>query len=325
MKNALGYLGLALQADEGTGAAPVKFVPWQSLSAPENIKMGKYRNGSNRDFAIAAKMGQWSEVQFKTFLYPDLGGALLCWALGATDTVTGTGDPYTHTMPISDNPLGRISAEYAEGNGALIQRAIDGLIDRLGINCVGGQLVEVDCSIKLRQATRQASPATVAFEADRPLSFLDGALTFTGLTIDQGDVTELKMDIQNSLDTHFPVGAFAPRYLEAARVIELSGKVLSPDDVLAREIRWNSGSGTTAASPPKYLTSLLSVFALGGAMNHRIQTTLRNVAMEMGDANWDVNAGAYLISFRGSAIRGGSSMLDAVAVNGVSTAYSTGA
>src|SRR5690242_5635100 len=116
MLNALGYLGWAKQTDETTDTAPVFFVPWQTLTAPETIKMLTHRNGFNPDLSIARKAGQYTDYNFKTLLSPDAGASLLAYSLGGTDTVT-PGSPNIHNYAIADAQPPFLSVESTMGNG----------------------------------------------------------------------------------------------------------------------------------------------------------------------------------------------------------------
>jgi hypothetical protein len=322
MLNALGYVGFGVQTVEGTPVAPTFFLPYDTLTAPEQIKMITRRNGYTRDLSLAARIGQFTNLTLKAPLFPKAGGALLAYAMGGTDTVTGAGDPYTHALTLASGQLPFVTFEVGMGNGTIIHRIPDCLINTFKFNLVGGQIVDLDITVMGRLAVRQTSAATVTFETDRMLSFLDAALTFTGLDVVQTDVSEASIEINNGVAAYTPTGAFAPRYLAQGREMQLSGKVLVPDDKLYREINWGSASGTTAVSPPTYLTSLVTVYDLSGSPDHRVTTTMRNVEMEMGTGNWDVNASAWIVSYMGKAIKTGSTvMLDASVLNGLSTAY----
>lgn len=324
LENALAYLGVAGQAVEGTPVAPVKFIPWQTLDSAEDMVIATRRNGFNRDMSIAAKMKQSSTIKFKTYLYPDSGAFLLCAALGATDTVSGAGDPYTHTMPMADTQPRLVTVETSIANGQVIQRIPDGRVDKYSLNMRGGEFIDLDCEIPAHNATRQASAASVAFETDRPLTFLDSVFTFTTLDMDTADVIECKLDIMNGVKGYQPAGSFAPRYIAEGREINLSGKLLWADDKAFREINWGSDTGTTAVSAPTYEASIVLVFDLGGTPDHQIQITVTNVVVKTGKPNFDVNAAVQMLDWTNTGIRNSTAaaLLTGVAKNAYATAYS---
>lgn len=321
--NALAYLGLAKQTVEGTPVAPVKFIPWQTLDAGEEMNIQTRHNGFSRDLQIAAKMRQNANVKFKTFLYPDTGSALLCWALAATDVLTGASDPFVHTMAMADAQPALLTVETSIANGALIQRIPDNRINTLSINMRGGEFVEVDVDLPAKQPTRQASAATVTFEADRPCTFLDSTFTFTTLQVVSADIMECKFDINNGVKGYQPAGAFAPRYLATARSLSMTGKAMWADQNAYRQINWGGTSGTTAVSAPTYEATLVLLFDLLTSPDHQIQMTMNNVVFKLGKVNFDVNADVQLFDFQSDSIRTttAANMLTVVGKNAYNTAY----
>lgn len=325
LTNSLAYLGIGVQSVEGTPVAPTKYIPWQTLDASEEINIQTRRNGYTRDLAIAAKLRQASDIKGKTFLYPDSGAFLLWAALGATDTKTGAGDPYTHTMPMSDAQPKILSVETSIANGGIIQRMPDGRINTLSINMRGGEFVDLDFDIPCKNPVRQSSAATVAFEADRPFTFLDSTFTFTtlGAAIASADIIECKWDINNNVKGYQPAGSFAPRYIAEGRALSLNGKALYEDDAAYRWINWGSATGTTAISAPTYEATLVLVFDLGGTPDHKITCTFNNIVFKLGKANFDVNAAVEMFDFQSDVIRTttAGNMLTVVAQNAIAVAY----
>lgn len=323
LENALAYLALGKQTVEGTPVAPTKFIPWQTLDAGEDINIQTRHNGFSRDLQLAAKLRQNANVKFKTFLYPDTGTFLLMAALSATDVVTGGADPYTHTLAMADAQPKFLTVETSIANGQIIQRIPDSRINTMSINMRGGEFVEADIDLPAKNAVRQSSAATVAFEADRPFTFLDSTFTFTGIDVATADVMECRWDINNGVKGYQPAGSFAPRYLAEARALSLNGKLMWADDKAYREINWGSASGTTAISAPTYITTIVLVFTLAGTPLHQITCTFNNVVAKLGKANFDVNAGVQMLDFQSDVIRSttAANMLTVVGQTAQSTAY----
>lgn len=306
LRNALGYVGFGNQAAFGTAVPVDKFVRWQTLDAGQEMLMGVYRSGFRRDPAIAAKMGQFAVVKLNTFLWPDMGGALLCAAMGGADTVVGT-TPAVHTFGLEDcQPIPQ-SWEWSRGEDCdgpvLIETAFDALINSLKIQARGEQLVTVDVDVLARTGSRLASPSTVSWEADRPLSFLDGVLTFTGATIDSLDVIDYTLTLNNNVKGRYPIGNFAPRYLAEARDITYEGQVLLPNGDLYREVFFGGATGDDPDSTPSYITEIDALFSLGDTPVHSVQITVENLVIRGDRPSYDVNAGALIMPVKSTAIR----------------------
>ena len=320
--NSFAYVGFAKQAVAGTAVAPTDFCRWKTVTAGPMQKVEARRDGQNRDNAFVVKLGQWHELSWQTYLYPAVSSKLLCYLLGATDVVTGAADPYSHTGNSSNGLSQLLSFEHSMGNGNHIDRIADCYLEEYKVSAKAGAEALLDLKAIGRLTAPQTPGATVTYEADRPFTFIDGSATVTGATVASADVTDIELDIKQTIDQTPTLGAVQPQLLPGAREVGVTLEVLVPDDKLYRDVWFGGDAGTTVQTTPLTIASLVLLFDLLGTPDHQLQLTLNNIAGQATKQTYDVNGKPFLVTFTGTAYVGGAAeQLSYTAKNAVATAY----
>ncbi len=174
----LGYIGLARQAAKGTAVAPSRFVRWtgETGMTPAQAYTQHWEGGMGLDPGIALKESQKYDMNFNCFARPDMAAFLFAMLLGV-DTVSGTADPYTHTITPHASTIPWLTVErYVEGL-TLVERIRDCRIQQ--IELAGEATKPVTMAVTLRgiEGSIQASPGTATYEASMPFVFFNGTYT----------------------------------------------------------------------------------------------------------------------------------------------------
>ncbi len=204
----LGYIGGAKQASQGTGVVPTYFWKFLKHAVLPDQKISSYRDGNVRDLTFELKeILKWGG-SFQTFFYANEGAALLCWAMG-DDAITGAGDPYTHTLTLTD-ALPWLSIElgmYQDSAAAyqLVDRVVDAKINKLTIEGEASKPLLLTPDIIGLTSAKQGAAATVTFSdgaGQGPMTFLQSVFTITGPTDAAtlaGQVQKFKLDLDQKL------------------------------------------------------------------------------------------------------------------------------
>lgn len=323
---ALAYIGMGKQSAAGATQAPDLFMRWQSAGPLEDImKVGTYRGGFTRDYEIAVKEAQYHDGKFVTWYYPDTGPALLAYFLGGTDVVTNTG-PYTHTfaaLATPCSPLPFISFENSMGCDQEIDRTIDCIVDELTLTAKAGGLVTLGVGFRGAKMTAQPSAATPTYGTDRPATFVDATVAFTGIDVDPVDVTDLVLTMKNGSEQVYTLGQVYPRVIQpGAREFDVSFTVFVPDNKLYREVFFGSSSATTGGPAVSYLATLTATLDTSDAGPTRSTViTLNNIELDSAKPNFSSDAKAFMVQAHGKVVLATSSVCSVVAINGRSAAY----
>ena len=320
--NSFAYVGFAKQAVPGTAVAPTDFCRWKSATLGPNQKVEPRRDGQSRDNAFVVKLGQWHELTWQTYLYPAISSKLLAYLIGATDAVTGAADPFSHTGNSSQNFPQLLSFEHSMGNGNHVDRIADCYLEDMKIAAKAGSEALVDLKAIGRLTAPQATGATVTYEPDRNFTFIDGTATVTGASVASADVTDIEIDIKQTVDQQPTLGNLAPQLVPSVREVDVTLEALVPDDKLYRDVWFGGDAGTLPQVLPVTLSSIVLLFDLLGTPDHQLQLTLNNIAGKMTKQTYDVNGKPFLVTFTGTAYLGGAAeQLSYSAKNAVATVY----
>lgn len=322
----LAYIGFDKEVTSGTAVSPVRFARWSAIrEGSEQMRVNYYRDGSTRDNALGIKLATWHNVAFTSWMFPDVSTALLAYFLGGPDTVTGGADPYQHVFSELPDCTGipTVTVENSMGCGNEIDRTAGALVDQITIKSKAGDLTSMDYMLMGATSAAQASAATVTFEADRPMTYIDGTLTLTGLDVAPVDVTEVTINMKNGGEQIFTFGQGHPVVIfPTARSFDVDFTVFVPDNKLYREVFYGSAGGTTPSANPAILSNMTLKYDLGGTPDHFVQLALNNIYMTDAKPTFDANAKAFMVQAKGTLVRPGSgSMVTVTAKNAVSAAY----
>lgn len=324
--NSFAYIGFAAQSSLGTSVAPVFFPKWKSISELQPKRtIGQYRDGLNRNFSFTAGLKQSYGGKFVTWLTPNVASALIFYALGMTDTVTGGGDPYTHSGLETNVLLTPLTFEHSMGHVGTspldVVRVQDCYISELKITSKGAELVECDVSFEGGPGTPGQAASTVTFDTDRPFEHPDATFTFNAITASTGDVVNWMIDIKNTLD---PMGvpSIQPVFLPGARQIDVSFDVFPSDDKLWRDIFYGSDAGTTQPIANTEASSLVALWDLAGSPDHKVTLTCNNVDFSDAKPAFDSAGKPFTVAAKGiNLTKGGTAAVSVASQNARSTAY----
>ncbi|MGB9886752.1 MAG: phage tail tube protein [Moorellales bacterium] len=171
----LGYIGLAKQAAKGTPVAPSKFVKWtgETGMTPSQAYTQYWEGGMGLDPGVALKETQKYDGQFSLFARPDIAGFLFAMMLGV-DTVSGTADPYTHTITPHASDIPWLTIErYVQGLG-LVERIRDCRLQQIEISGEAGKPVQMAVTYRGIAGTIETTPGTPTYETSMPFVFFNG-------------------------------------------------------------------------------------------------------------------------------------------------------
>lgn len=325
----LGYIGLAKQAVQGTPLAPTKFYKFTRSALLPDQKVQDYRNGNDRDWQFSLKESLRYAGTFQALAFCDEGAALMAWAMGA-DTITGAGDPYTHTLALTNSlPFLTCEAEYAEGQ--MIDRIVDGKISSLTISGEATKPIFLIPDFVGAGAASVGSPSTVTFNdsvttGEGPLTFLDSTFTLTGPTDAATlslQVAKFEIMLNQNVESIFGPGALTPIYnLESARSISLKFSVYISGATMYK-LAYYGASGGSSPSRIVGTGSFVILAAIAGAPQLRqVTITLPNLNFTMARPSVSPDAKPALYEVEATAIKVGSTLpMTAVWKNGVATSY----
>jgi len=176
------YFGFGFQSSKGTGVAPTQFLAY--VSAVELTHGEQHRKireaGSSQTVARTVKDSYTPGARCAAPIRADLAAAVMAALLGA-DSVSGAGDPYTHTIT-KDAATDWISFEY-NNNDNTIERVIDGFFVEVEITAQkrsNGPELMIAAVVGGLDLERQSSATTESYESDRPFLRSDCAWTVDG-------------------------------------------------------------------------------------------------------------------------------------------------
>lgn len=321
---------------QGTSVPPSYFYKFINSALLPAQKVQDYRNGNDPDINFSLKETLQYGGTFESFFYPKEGGALLAWLLGS-DIVTGTTDPYTHTLSLAATPR-FVSAEIGYGfdedeDQIIVDRLVDGKIGSLKISGDATKPIFLTPDFIGAGADLQNAPSTVVFSdafGEGPFTYLDGTFTLTTDDTDDAAVLSLqivKFEIMVNLNIK-PIYGFShltPIFLLLTiRDIGLKFTVEVPSDKLYRLTYYGSKTGTSPSRVIGRGTASLHG-AIADAPNTRSFTiNLPNINFTMARPNMSPAGNEFQYEVDATAVKVGSTKpVNAVVVNGQAASYIT--
>lgn len=331
----LGYVGLVREATPGTGEAPTKFFKFLepvSLKPAQTIQY--YRNGNERDMTVALKETFRHEGSFKALAYADEGAALCAWAFGK-DTITGAGDPYTHTLSLLDT-IPWLGGEIGNAEGtqattvALVDRIVDMKIASLVIEGQAGkQIYLTPTFIGLVSDFKDTTPTAQTFNdgvANGPYTFQQSVFTMTSLGSDsstmQGQIQNFKITLDQNLEA-----IYGPAQLAAIGAVERGRDAMLEFDVVFASssiyrLAYFGGTSGTAASATIGTGTFAVKATCQAAPEHSMLITCNNFDLLSAEVLLAPNADLCVVKVKGRMKKVSTTYpLTAVFLNAVSAAY----
>lgn len=331
----LGYVGMVREATPGTGEAPTKFFKYlEPVSFKPQQQIQYYRNGNERDMTVALKETFRHEGSFKALVYADEGAALMAWAMGK-DTLSGAGDPYTHTLTLLDT-IPWLGAEVGNAEGtqattvALVDRIVDVKIASLLIEGQAGkQIYMTPTLIGLTSDFKDTTPTTQVFNdaaAMGPYTFQQSVFTMTSLGSDSstmaGQIQNFKILLSQNLEPVYgpaqlpPIGA-----VERGRDCTLEFDVVFSGNTIYRLAYFGSTAGTAASATVGSGTFSIKA-TCNGSPEHSMTITCNNFDIASVDILQAPNADLCIVKVKGRMKKVSTTYpLTAVFLNAVSAAY----
>ena len=222
----LGYIGLGKETTAGTGvAASFFYKPIGDALVSQTQNTMEIRNGNVRDLTAHVKTGINEAGTFKTLWYANEGAALLAYAMGA-DAVTGSSDPYTHTITLANN-IPSLSVNQGLASNTGIIRGTGNKIADLTLDVAINEPCYLSATILGMTEDDSTMAATVSFTdtaGNGPFMFNQGSVTLTGpsdASTLQAQMRRLSVKIMQDTVTLPVVGQITPAgILERARTVE---------------------------------------------------------------------------------------------------------
>lgn len=324
---AYGYVGGKVQTAIGTGQTPTKFVQLiGTVTFKPVLKVKVTNDGTQRDNSIALKFSQWGTFTFTTYLTPDVATYFTGLILSGVDGITGTGDPYTHTINSAPTTLYPFTLEAAFGQAGLttfmdVLRIIDCYMDEVKISWAGGKEPTLMCKGTGITVLPEASLTSITLDADRDLVNADAAFTFTGPTVNAAAISgDIDIKVANKVVERGD--SLAPLIIPGNRTLECSFDLAPTDKQLFRDIYFGSAAGTVAVKTLYSMTSFLAKWDIAGSPDHYYSIQANNVNMTDGEYLLDQNGNPFLIKgAKGTAILGGGNVAALVSNNATAAAY----
>ncbi len=224
----LGYVGLVQETTPGTGQAPTKFYKFianPTLKATQTIMY--YRDGNVRDFTVGLKETAFYKGNLKCLVYADEGAALLAWAFGK-DTITGSSDPYTHTISLLDTlpwlgaEIGMAEDQVGTTN-QLVDRIVDAKVAQLVIEGQAAKQIYMTPEFDGLVASFQGSTPTAQVFNDGagqgPYTFQQSVFTMTSLGTDSSTMAGQIQDFKITLNQNTEI-VYGPAQLPGIGIVE---------------------------------------------------------------------------------------------------------
>ena len=166
---------LGQQGVKGTPATPDIAIPYLDDGFSTNQQgQGLKAGGDNEYLKENMKMEHREAFSFSVNARPDIVTYLNTYMLG-TDTISGTADPYTHT--ITRNERNWLTMER-ELSATAVQRLVDCKFENMTITGEAGQPLKINIDGNALTATMRTTAQTPSYDTEKPFMFYDGASRF---------------------------------------------------------------------------------------------------------------------------------------------------
>lgn len=191
-----GYIGIGIQGAKGSvNNTPDIFIKYGEESfQPEFDSQMEHEGGDDELVVTGIKNLHKEKWSFKTFARPDITAYLLTWLLGK-DVVSGTGDPFTHTIT-RDATNGRkwlTIRRKIDANYVMIYP--DSKIESLTIEMEAGKPAVFTVEGNSLTSKKDTTEDTPTYETIKPFNFYHGEGAFRVETAINQQIKKLTMKI----------------------------------------------------------------------------------------------------------------------------------
>lgn len=214
----------------------------------------------SREATLVLKRSQLYMGELACYPRATEAGFIAAGILGAgSDSVSGGGAPYTHTITPKGSPA-YYSAEFGLLDSSLVYRAQDCAFDRLVIECSAGKPVKFTVHYLGGPAANQGSAASVSNESGSPMLFTGGTFAIDGAG--STTISRATIVLSNHVDAETQFNGVSPSLLTFG-VLDVSVvyTLLFQDAAQFKKLYWNSG---TADSHVVGIGSIDLTFLAGG-------------------------------------------------------------
>jgi len=311
-RSSSGYVGFLKQTVKGTGIVPTKFCRLAAAESFEQIQDVQEVRSLNADRELDAiyKTAHKPGGSFQTFIRPDLGAVLLAYALGS-DTVTGTADPYTHTIKKA-NTIPWVSIERQLD---IIERVADCKINQLVISGESGKPVLLDVAY-MGIDSAIVTTATASYETAEPFMFHNGAYTLNSgaITI----ISAFTITINNSPEEIFTTSFKRDDILEGPFDIEVTMRLkFEAGETLYKAVLYGGGSALVdTLGGGNFIVDLTHT---AGTREFKLEIpALKHLAIAK---HLDPETKAVYLDLRSKPIKSASEIITGTCKNATATAY----
>lgn len=325
----LGYLGMAKQSVKGTTVTPTTFFVLRKQAFMPAQAIQEFRTGNQRDLSFAVKESFKYAGAFQTFMYASETTKLLAWIMGL-DTISGAGDPYTHTLSFQD-PLPYLTSEAAFylNASSIIDRIGDCKLASVEIEAEAEKEALVNVDILGSYVEGQSSLATVVFSnavGDGPMKLSYGVFTLTGpsdASTIAGQIRKMRLKVDQGLNAVFGPGQIWPIAMhEQARKIEIELDIYFSGEALYNLVHYGTSAGAAVADAVS--TGSFAVTFTATAVTRLITLTSANLFWKTAKPEFSPDGKTGRMTVMATAYRSGATLpFTAIGKNADAAAYVT--
>jgi len=164
------------QSGKGFPATPDIAIPYLDDGFNTAQQSNSLKSGGDNEYLISnMKMEHREKFGYTVFARPNMCNYLSAYMLG-TDVITGTADPYTHTITRGDRDWLTVERQLSS---TVYQRLVDCKLENMTISGEAGQPVKITVEGEALTATLRTTGQTLSYDdSDKTFMFYDGSSRF---------------------------------------------------------------------------------------------------------------------------------------------------
>jgi hypothetical protein len=338
IESGIGALNFGRQSAKGTAATASGTTigfdrpKWEAGHLNANKSLGSQEYIDGQRFASPSMYvdSVGGEVGSLTLQMQPENIGLYCAQILGVDVVTGSADPWTHTITSAGTSggWGTWAQKVGSAVGPSRQLFTDAKIAKLGLtSSFGEKVLKAEMDIQAISAAKTyTTDWTKAETASDPLLHTEasGSFVVDGLTL--GEITEAMVEVDTQMKPYFGDSITPLQLIEGKGMISRSWKTICTDETLLKfnKAIWGSASPTAGTAPANsvFYASMAQTFTRSA--NRTVTITTSNVAID--PATMDVapkpEGGEVELTMGGRCLKsGGTPALQIVVLSGDATTY----